>query len=101
MSLFFYQVFQRRVDGTVNSTRSWAEYRDGFGDKEGEFWLGNEILRRLTEPVYGEQRWEMRVDINVANRTLPLSGVYADLYVDAENYTLHVGAFTDLTYLSK
>ncbi|XP_071790631.1 uncharacterized protein [Asterias amurensis] len=86
-------VFQRRVDGAVSFIRSWAEYRDGFGDKEGSFWLGNEILRRLTEPVAGEQGWQMRVPITT-NDGSHWSGVYDDFRVDGENYTLHVGAFT-------
>ncbi|XP_033628083.1 fibrinogen-like protein 1 isoform X2 [Asterias rubens] len=85
-------VFQRRVDDTVNFTRSWAEYRDGFGDKEGSFWLGNEILRRLTEPV--DEEWQMRVRLNVADAPKRQSGAYNDFRVDGENYTLHVGAFT-------
>ncbi|XP_071790575.1 uncharacterized protein [Asterias amurensis] len=86
-------VFQRRVDGTVGFIRSWAEYRDGFGDKEGSFWLGNEILRRLTEPVAGEQEWQMMVRLTIDNGSQHY-GVYGDFRVDGENYTLHVGAFT-------
>ncbi|XP_071790776.1 fibrinogen-like protein 1 [Asterias amurensis] len=83
-------VFQRRVDGAVSFIRSWAEYRDGFGDKEGSFWLGNEILRRLTEPVAGEQGWQMRVRLT-KNDGSHRTGVYDDFRVDGENYTLHVG----------
>ncbi|XP_071789678.1 fibrinogen-like protein 1 [Asterias amurensis] len=87
-------VFQRRrrVDGALNFTRSWAEYRDGFGDKEGSFWLGNEILRRLTEPVAGEQGWQMRVRLTIKDGSHQ-AGAYNDFRVDGENYTLHVGAF--------
>ncbi|XP_033628169.1 fibrinogen-like protein 1 [Asterias rubens] len=87
-----WMVFQRRVDGTVSFTRSWAEYRDGFGDKEGSFWLGNEILRRLTEPVAGEQGWQMSVRLTT-NDGRQQYGVYNDFRVDGENYTLHVGEF--------
>ena len=72
--------------------RSWAEYRDGFGDKEGSFWLGNEILRRLTEPVAGEQGWQMSVRLTI-NDGRQQYGVYNDFRVDGENYTLHVGEF--------
>ncbi|XP_022108174.1 ficolin-1-like isoform X2 [Acanthaster planci] len=52
-------VFQKRFDGSVNFTRYWSEYQDGFGEMTGEFWLGNEILLHLT----AENRWSLRVDL--------------------------------------
>ena len=41
-------VFQRRMDGTVNFYRSWKDYLCGFGDLDGEFWLGLNKIHRLT-----------------------------------------------------
>ncbi|KAK7090667.1 hypothetical protein V1264_010429 [Littorina saxatilis] len=34
-------VFQRRQDASVDFFRGWTEYRNGFGDLEGNFWLGS------------------------------------------------------------
>jgi len=41
-------VIQRRLDGSVDFYRNWTDYRRGFGDLEGEFWLGNEHIHQLT-----------------------------------------------------
>ena len=42
-------VFQRRMDGTVDFYRNWADYVKGFGDLNGEFWLGLSKIHRLTQ----------------------------------------------------
>ena len=42
-------VFQRRMDGTVDFYRNWADYVKGFGDLNGEFWLGLNKIHRLTQ----------------------------------------------------
>ena len=40
-------VFQRRQDGSENFFRHFNEYVAGFGDLNGEFWLGLEAIHRL------------------------------------------------------
>lgn len=42
-------VLQQRLDGSVSFNRSWAEYKKGFGDPRGEFWLGNDRIHLLTK----------------------------------------------------
>lgn len=44
-------VVQRRFDGSVNFYRNWAEYKEGFGELEGEFFLGLESLFHLTKSL--------------------------------------------------
>ncbi|XP_071801477.1 uncharacterized protein [Asterias amurensis] len=53
-------VFQRRKDGSVDFYLDFASYSRGFGNLEGEFWLGNDNLHRLT--AQGE--YELRVDLS-------------------------------------
>ena len=42
-------VFQKRLDGSVNFYRGWADNKNGFGNLKGEFWLGLDKLYRLTK----------------------------------------------------
>ena len=43
-----WNVFQRRMDGTVDFYRDWKDYLKGFGDLDGEFWLGLNKIHHLT-----------------------------------------------------
>ncbi|XP_012935327.1 ryncolin-1-like [Aplysia californica] len=49
---------QRRVNGRVDFERSWADYRMGFGDPHGDYWLGLDDMADLTRR--GDQ--ELRID---------------------------------------
>lgn len=52
-------IIQRRVNGLVDFYRNWAEYKDGFGYADHEYWIGNDMLHRLTSLKPQELRVDM------------------------------------------
>ena len=51
-------MFQKRIDGSVDFFRGWADYKNGFGNLNGEFWLGLDKINRLTKT-----KSKLRVDL--------------------------------------
>ena len=51
-------MFQKRLDGSVDFYRGWDDYKRGFGNMNGEFWLGLEKIHRLTK-----EQCRLRVDL--------------------------------------
>lgn len=41
-------MIQNRLDGSVYFEREWAEYKSGFGNLKGEFWLGLDKIHEIT-----------------------------------------------------
>ncbi|XP_041374736.1 ficolin-1-like [Gigantopelta aegis] len=85
-----YQVFQRRMDGSEDFYRTWNEYRDGFGDVEREFWVGNEIIHKITSRAV----YELRIDLEdfEGNTRYAMYSPFS-LASEAEKYTLHIGLY--------
>uniref|UniRef100_A0A8C6M8A9 Fibrinogen C-terminal domain-containing protein n=1 Tax=Nothobranchius furzeri TaxID=105023 RepID=A0A8C6M8A9_NOTFU len=52
-------VIQNRQDGLVDFNRTWQEYREGFGNPQGEHWLGNAALHALTSAGQHQLRIEL------------------------------------------
>ena len=52
-------VIQKRLDGSIDFFRGWADYKRGFGNLNGEFWLGLDNMHRLTK----EGKNRLRVDL--------------------------------------
>ncbi|CAL8343829.1 unnamed protein product [Merluccius merluccius] len=53
-------VIQRRRDGSVNFDQTWEQYEDGFGDFQGEFWLGLKKMHALV--AHGDSVLRIEVD---------------------------------------
>ncbi|XP_033626605.1 ficolin-1-like [Asterias rubens] len=84
-------VFQRRQDGSVDFYLDFANYSRGFGNLEGEFWLGNDNLHRLT--AQGE--YELRVDLTGFDDDTGFA-IYGSFSIAdvSDNYRLMVGSYS-------
>ena len=60
-------VFQRRQDGSQDFYRPWSDYKSGFGNPKGEFWLGLDKIHRLSKSGQNILRIDM-MDFNKATR---------------------------------
>ncbi|XP_078605593.1 usherin-like isoform X2 [Branchiostoma floridae x Branchiostoma japonicum] len=83
-------VFQRRQDGSVDFWRRWREYRAGFGENTGEFWLGNENIHRLSH----QGDYQLRIDL--ADGTDAVYGEWDNFKLGSESdlYKLNIGEYS-------
>ena len=90
MNLPLCQVFQQRLDGSVNFYRGWAAYKSGFGKLEGEFWLGNDNIHLLTKHHDQKLKIELRYHQEVEYAD------YSEFCVANEDlkYKLYVSGFS-------
>ncbi|XP_031567699.1 microfibril-associated glycoprotein 4-like [Actinia tenebrosa] len=84
-------VIQKRIDGSVDFYRNWADYKRGFGNKLGEYWLGLDNIHRMTS----QRSYRLRVDMEdfEGNTRYAEYGLFkvAD---ESVNYRLTVGQYT-------
>ena len=84
-------VIQKRLDGSVDFYRGWADYKRGFGNLNGEFWLGLGKMHRLTKTAANR----IRVDLE----DLDGNTVYADYDMfavanESVKYQLSLGSYS-------
>jgi len=46
-------------DGSGSMNRTWADYKVGFGERSGNYWLGNDLLSQLT----ANYRYKLKIDL--------------------------------------
>ncbi|XP_058237071.1 microfibril-associated glycoprotein 4-like [Hemibagrus wyckioides] len=83
-------VIQRRINGSVSFYRPWAQYKEGFGDPAGEYWLGLENMYMMTNM----ERYQLRVDMMDFEKGSAYTQ-YTTFTVNQEstNYMLNIGGY--------
>jgi len=84
-------LIQQNVNRSKFFNRSWAEFKVGFNDTRGNYWLGNDLLSQLTL----SRRYKLRFDLQLRN----LSWYYAEyssftVSGESRNYELHVSGYS-------
>ena len=88
-------VFQKRLDGSVDFYQGWAEYKRGFGNLTGEFWLGLDMIHRLTS----SGKYKLRVDLeDFAGNTYFAEYDLFEVASEGEKYKLNLGSYTGLNF---
>ena len=81
----------RRFDGSGNYAQDWDAYKQGFGNADGEYWLGNEYLHYLTS----SKSYEMRFDLEDWDGNTAFAE-YSSFVInsEADNYRLLLGDYS-------
>ncbi|KAF6375923.1 angiopoietin 2 [Rhinolophus ferrumequinum] len=84
-------VIQRRGDGSVDFQRTWKEYKMGFGNPSGEYWLGNEFVSQVTN----QKRYVLKIRLTDWEGDEAHS-LYEHFYLSGEelNYRIHLKGLT-------
>jgi len=79
-------------DGSGGFNRPWAEYKVGFGDPSGNYWLGNDLLSQLT----ANNRYKLKFELQQNGTGNWYYAEYSTFRVQSEAYIykLQVGGFS-------
>ncbi|XP_063416245.1 fibrinogen-like protein A [Mytilus trossulus] len=84
-----WSIIQRHQDGIVDFQRTWAEYENGFGNVEGDYWLGNKHIHQMTS----SGKYELRIDLkNTKNEKKYAVYKQFSLGDAASKYKLSIGS---------
>ena len=85
-------LIQQNINGSSIFNRSWAQFKVGFNDSGGNYWLGNELIHRLTFAF----RYKLRFDLQSHNTSNWYYAEYSSFRVLGEeyHYRLHVDGYS-------
>ena len=88
-------VFMRRFDGSQDFFLFWRQYKEGFGNVSGEYWLGNEKLYHLTN----QNQYNMKMDATLWSNGVKKFATYQTFRVQNEgrNYRLQISGYSGNT----
>ncbi|XP_071836930.1 uncharacterized protein [Apostichopus japonicus] len=88
-----WMLFQKRVDASVSFFNDWITYRDGFGDLNSSFWLGNEKIHVIS----AERDHQLRIEIWFNTTNDASEYLHYNLFrisSEATKYEITLGSYT-------
>ena len=84
-------LIQQNVDGSNFFNRSWEEFKVGFNNTFGNYWIGNELLSQLTL----SRRYKLRFELQARNDSWYWAEYRRFTVSDeSQNYTLQVSGYS-------
>jgi len=85
-------LIQQNVNGSDFFNRSWVEFKVGFNDSRGNYWLGNDLLHQLTK----DARYKLQCLVKARSNGVVYVANYDTFLVgsEASNYTLSVANYS-------
>jgi len=85
-------LIHQNINGSNFFNRSWLEFKVGFNDSRGNYWLGNELLHQLTK----EARYKLQCHIQARSNGITYVAKYGIFLVgtEANNYILRVAHYS-------
>jgi hypothetical protein len=91
-------LFERRQNASVNFYRGWQAYKNGFGDLNGNFWLGLDKIHRLAKSGQNVLRIDlMDFDNDTAHAKYGRFSVASEF----DNYALNIANHSGMKSMTK
>ncbi|XP_071836628.1 fibrinogen-like protein A [Apostichopus japonicus] len=87
-------VIQRRSSASVNFYLGWTDYKNGFGNKNQDHWLGNKYIHSMTN----QKTYQLRIDLR-DSASSSYYAIYSTFSInnEADKYRLSVGSYSGNT----
>jgi len=85
-------MIQQNINRSDVFNRSWAEYKVGFNESTGNYWLGNDLLSQLTMT----DRYKLRIDLQSRSTNNWYYAEYSTFIVqpESDNYRLRLSGYS-------
>ena len=84
-------ILHQKLDDSLDFNLNWTDYKAGFGNPGGNFWIGLERMHQMTSTT----PYRLRIEVQAACNSLWYSAEYDTFQIDNEalKYAIHVTGY--------